>query len=232
VAKNLRSMYLEINEDHFPQTLEISFSDAQGRQTLVYEKATWNIGGEERGLRYGENPDQEAAMYRLINGNLTLGNVENIQPGQYLASNVELLQSGKHPGKINITDVDSALNILRYLHQRPCTVIVKHNNPSGVAWGDSLLDAYNKAYLADRIAAFGGAVACNRPIDKVTAEAMTASYMEVVAAPDYEEGAMAVFEKKKNVRVMRIRDIQRLQDFVGRRVLDFKSLMAGGLIVQ
>ncbi|MFW5685812.1 MAG: IMP cyclohydrolase, partial [Spirochaetota bacterium] len=95
--------------------MEVTFSDGQQRQTLVYEKATWTIGDEDRGLRYGENPDQQAALYQLVNGNLCLGEVESIQAGRHLASDVELLQSGKHPGKINITDADSALNILRYL---------------------------------------------------------------------------------------------------------------------
>ena len=99
--------------DHFAPKMEISFITGDKRETLSYEKVTWNIGGEEKGLRYGENPGQEAALYKLVNGNILLGDVETIQPGRYLASVPELLQSGKHPGKTNVTDTDNALNILR-----------------------------------------------------------------------------------------------------------------------
>ncbi|MBA7627748.1 hypothetical protein ES703_35215 [subsurface metagenome] len=110
-ARDFRQAYKTITEDHFPDRLEISFVDKQSRQTLLYEKVTWSISGQSKGLRYGENPGQEAALYKAVNGNLTLGSVTCIQPGRYLASDLELLQSGKHPGKTNITDVDSALNM-------------------------------------------------------------------------------------------------------------------------
>ncbi|MGM0418682.1 MAG: IMP cyclohydrolase, partial [Thermodesulfobacteriota bacterium] len=155
-----------------------------------------------------------------------------IQPGRYLASDIELLQSGKHPGKTNVTDADNALNILRYFSDSPCAVIVKHNNPCGVAKSDTLESAYSKAYSADRIAAFGGCIALNRPVDKATAEAITSQYAEVVAAPDYEDGVMEIFAKKKNLRVMQIKNIETLQSFVGQRTIDFKSLIDGGLIAQ
>ena len=118
--------------------------DQDQRQTLFYEKVTWTIDDVEKGLRYGENPGQEAALYRLVNGNLVLGETETIQPGQYLASDIELLQSGKHPGKTNLTDADNSLNILRYFADRPTAVIVKHNNPCGVARADSLEEAYRQ----------------------------------------------------------------------------------------
>ena len=107
---------------------------------MEYKRVTWNIEGEEKGLRYGENPCQPAALYKLINGNIILGEVKTIEPGNYLASDVNLVQSGKHPGKINITDIDSALNILRYMTTEPVTAIIKHNNPCGVAKGKDVLD--------------------------------------------------------------------------------------------
>ena len=152
---DLKQAYKTIMDDHFTPRMEIRFIDGPKTQTLVYEKVHWLIDGVAKGLRYGENPGQEAAVYKLINGNLVLGDVQCIQPGQTLASEPELLQSGKHPGKINLTDADNALNILRYLHQKPCAVIIKHNNPCGVAWADSLSDAYYRANKADRLAAFG-----------------------------------------------------------------------------
>jgi len=229
---NLKAMYRQIHPDLFPRNMEISFYDEQQRQTLFYEKVDWVIDGERKGLRYGENPDQEAALYQLVNGNLCLGEVECIQSGRFLASQVELLQSGKHPGKINITDADSALSILRYFHETPCCVIVKHNNPCGVARDEDLATAYHKAFMADRIAAFGGVVALNREVDGVTAELIAEQYCEVVVAPEFSARALELFSKKKNLRVMKIGNMNRLRDYVGRRVLDFKSLMDGGIIAQ
>ena len=206
--------------------------DEGKRQTLFYEKVSWTIDNVQKGLRYGENPGQEAALYRLANGNLVLGETETIQPGQYLASDIELLQSGKHPGKTNLTDADNSLNILRYFVDKPSVVIVKHNNPCGVARSDTLVDAYVKANMADRVAAFGGCIAVNRPVHRVTAEAITQQYAEVVVAPDFEEGVMEIFAAKKNLRVIRIGNIDRLQTFVGKRCVEFKSLIDGGIIAQ
>lgn len=229
----LQKIYRTVQDDHFPKNMEISFYDETfPKQSLLYERVVWNIDGEEKGLRYGENPGQQAALYRPINGNLSLGNVTCIQPGRWLTSDVELLQSGKHPGKTNLTDVDNALNILRYFSDTPMAVIVKHNNPCGAAKGQTLAEAYRKAYFADRIAAFGGAVAVNRTLDKTTAEMIASSYTEVVAAPEFEEGVLEIFAKHKNLRVMRINAIENLSKYVAVPVLDYKSLIDGGLIVQ
>ncbi|MFW5988718.1 MAG: IMP cyclohydrolase [Desulfosudaceae bacterium] len=232
MTDSLKQSYRTIMDDHFPPRMEIAFIESDRRQTLFYEKVTWTIAGVEKGLRYGENPGQEAALYRLVNGNLVLGEVETILPGQYLASDVELLQSGKHPGKTNLTDADNALNILRYFTDRPTAVIVKHNNPCGVARSDNLETAYQRAYLADRIAAFGGCIAVNQPLDKATAEAVASEYAEVVVAPDYEEGVLEILSARKNLRVIRINNMNRLGSFVGRRMVEFKSLIDGGLIAQ
>ncbi len=231
-APDLKSAYKRIMEDHFPDRMEISFVGDAGRQTLYFEKASWVIDGEEKGLRYGENPGQEAALYRLVNGNLSLGDAVTIRPGRHLASDVELLQSGKHPGKINITDADNALNILRYLSATPCAVIVKHNNPCGVARAATLAQAYHKAHMADRIAAFGGAIALNREVDKETAELIAAAYAEVVIAPDFAPGVMEIFSRWKNLRVMRVANMARLESFVGAQYVDLKSLIDGGIIAQ
>ncbi|PID60399.1 IMP cyclohydrolase [candidate division KSB3 bacterium] len=231
-SKDFRSDYNVMMDDRFPEKMEVSFIEGEKRQTLVYEKVVWSIDGIEKGLRYGENPGQEAALYKLLNGNLTLGDVSCIQPGQYLASAVELLQSGKHPGKINISDADSAMNILRYFIDTPCAVIVKHNNPCAVAKGATLAEAYNRAEMADRVAAFGGVVALNREVDISTAELIAGNYVEVVVAPGYADGVLDIFAGKKNMRVMQIDNMKKLQTFVGQRVLDFRSLMDGGIIVQ
>ncbi|MDH4319639.1 MAG: IMP cyclohydrolase, partial [Desulfobulbaceae bacterium] len=156
---DIKKMYTTILGDHFPMDMTISFGD----QTLVYRKKTWKIIGDdgsvdERGLRYGENPDQEAALYELVNGNLVLGDCKFIEPGNGLVSGIaveDMLQVGKHPGKINLTDVDNGLNIIKYMVDKPAAVILKHNNPCGAAIGETLAQAYDKANRADRIAAFG-----------------------------------------------------------------------------
>jgi len=231
-SPDFKSAYRRIVTDHFPEELEIRFGSAGQGQSLRFRKVSWDIAGERRGLRYGENPDQEAALYRLESGTLSLGEVTTIQPGRWLVSDVELLQSGKHPGKTNLTDVDSALNILRYLPEAPCTVIVKHNNPCGVARAETLAESYRKAFLADRIAAFGGAIAVNRPLDRETAELVAEQYCEVVAAPEFADGVLDVLARRKNLRVLRIGNMARLREFAGARVVDFKSLIDGGLVAQ
>ena len=232
MSSDLKQMYKTIMDDHFPPQMEISFVDGGSRQTLVYEKADWTIDNVRKGLRYGENPGQEAALYRLVNGNLILGETETIHPGRYLVSDIELLQSGKHPGKTNLTDADNALNILRYFSEQPAVIIVKHNNPCGAAISDSLQDAYQKAYMADRVAAFGGCIAVNRPIDKPTAEAIARQYAEVVVAPEFEDGTLEILGRRKNLRVIRINNIDNLNQFVGQRVVEFKNLIDGGIVAQ
>lgn len=229
---DLKKAYRTVMDDHFPPRMEIAFVDGEKRQVLAYEKVSWVIDDVEKGLRYGENPGQEAALYRLVEGNLVVGEVTLLGPERGLVTDLELLQSGKHPGKTNLTDVDNALNILRYLADRPAVAIMKHNNPCGAAVRDSLEDAYRAANLADRVAAFGGAVALTRPVDKATAEAVAENYLEVVAAPDYEEGVLEILARRKNLRIVRVARMDRLADYANARVPEFKSLMDGGVVVQ
>ena len=232
MSKDLKQMYKTIMDDHFTPKMEVSFVDGDNRQTLFYEKVSWVIDGVQKGLRYGENPGQEAALYRLVNGNLVLGDAKTIAPGRYLVSDIELLQSGKHPGKTNLTDADNALNIIRYFTDTPCAVIVKHNNPCGAARADTLEQAYSRAYMADRVAAFGGCIALNKAVDRATAQAIAEQYAEVVVAPEFEEGVVDILGSRKNLRVIRIGNIEKLQTFIGERVIDFKSLMDGGMVAQ
>jgi phosphoribosylaminoimidazolecarboxamide formyltransferase / IMP cyclohydrolase len=233
---DLKKMYRTVMADHFPATLTITLGD----QSLVYRKRTWKLPQvdgvlEEKGLRYGENPGQEAALYELINGNLVLGECQFIRPGQGMVSAIteaEMIQEGKHPGKTNLTDVDNALNILKFLLAKPAAVIVKHNNPCGVAYGNGLSEAYFRANRADRIAAFGGAAVFNRPLDKSTAALIALNYLEVVAAPDFEEGAVPILAKRGNLRILKVPRIDRLESLRQVRFLDFKGLQDGGLVLQ
>jgi len=237
MAKDFKAAYRTIMDDHFPEEMRISFGD----QTLVYRKRTWKIADEktgetvEKGLRYGENPGQEAALYELVNGNLTLGECEFISPDLGLVSSIteeHLLRFGKHPGKINLTDVDNALNILKYMMEMPAVAIMKHNNPCGVSEAETLVKAYEQAYMADRLAAMGGAVVCNQAMDKATAEQISGSYVEVVAAPEFEQGTVAILARRKDLRIIRVPRIDRLADYRSMRFVDFKSLMDGGIVVQ
>jgi phosphoribosylaminoimidazolecarboxamide formyltransferase / IMP cyclohydrolase len=234
---DIKKMYRTIMADHFPDEMVIKF----GEQTLVYRKRTWKIPdsktGEviEKGLRYGENPEQEAALYEMVNGNLILGGCQFIQPGNGLVSSIteeDMIQAGKHPGKTNLTDLDNGLNIIKFLMEKPAAAILKHNNPCGAAFGHTLADAYDKANMADRIAAFGGCLIVNRPMDRATAEMVNNNYLEVVAAPDFEEGTIPILAKRKNLRIIRVSRIRELEKYRTMRFVDFKSLNDGGIIVQ
>jgi len=233
---DLKQMYRTVMDDHFPDEMSIRFGD----QTLVYRKRSWKLadgsgGLVEKGLRYGENPGQEAALYQLVGGHLRLGACAFIEPDSGLVSALteeQMLQAGKHPGKTNLTDVDNGLNILKYLSTQPTAAILKHNNPCGVAEAESLCEAYEKANRADRIAAFGGALVVNRALDKTTAEAVAANYLEVIAAPEYEAGALDILKRKKDLRILQIPGIERLTTYTTKRFVEFKSLIDGGLVVQ
>lgn len=237
MAEDLKKMYRTVMEDHFPDSLRMIFGD----QELVYRKRSWKFPdaktGEliEKGLRYGENPGQEAALYELVGGNLALGGCRFIDPNNGLVSAIreeDMLQEGKHPGKTNLTDLDNGLNILKYLTGKPAAAILKHNNPCGAAYGRTLAEAYRRANRADRIAAFGGCLVLNRPVDKETAELISENYLEVVGAPDYEEGTLDILKSRANLRIIQLARIDRLTEYVSRRFVDIKSLMDGGVIVQ
>jgi phosphoribosylaminoimidazolecarboxamide formyltransferase/IMP cyclohydrolase len=234
---DLKKMYKTIMDDNFPDTMTITF----GGQTLVYKKRAWKIPDEktgeliEKGLRYGENPDQQAALYELVNGNLVLADCRFIEAGNGLVSSIseaDMIQAGKHPGKTNLTDLDNALNILKFLSAKPAATILKHNNPCGVAYGATVADAYDRANMADRIAAFGGCLVVNRAMDKKTAEMVSGNYLEVVGAPDFEEGVVGILAKRKNLRIVRIEKIASLEKYRSARFVDFKALIDGGIIVQ
>ncbi len=229
--------YRKILGDHFPAEMRIRLGDRE----LVYRKRTWRIPdpetGEvrEKGLRYGENPDQEAALYELVEGDLDLGGVEWVPAGRGLVSALSeenLLQFGKHPGKINLTDIDRAIGILRYLSRKPAAVIMKHNNPCGAAWAGTIEEAFERAEAADILAAFGGCAVFNRPIGAALAEEIAKRYLEVVVAPEYGEGAVEILGKRKNLRIVRMPAVAALEEYARLRCLEFTSLIDGGLILQ
>jgi phosphoribosylaminoimidazolecarboxamide formyltransferase/IMP cyclohydrolase len=229
---DLKKMYRSMSEDPFPESMTLRLGDDE----IVFKKRSWTIDGQEKGLRYGENPDQPAALYVPETGGFTVGGVAFRGPGCGLVSDLaeeHMLQAGKHPGKINLTDVDNGLNILQYLTAKPAAVILKHNNPCGAAWSaDGPAVALQKAFDSDRIAAFGGTVVFNRPVDTASAEIINSSYFEVVAAPEYEAGALDILKRKKNLRILQIPGMGKLEELAEKPFLDVKSLIDGGMIVQ
>ncbi len=146
-------------------------------------------------LRYGENPHQHAALY-----------LPAFAPSGSLADHVQV--QGKELSYNNLNDVDAALELVSEFRGGPPTVvIVKHANPCGVASAESLIAAYEAAFACDTVSAFGGIIAVNRPLDGPTAEAISAIFTEVVAAPDADDAAKAVFAKKKNLRLILTGDL-------------------------
>lgn len=228
---DLKKMYSTISADPFPDKLTIIL----GNETLHYQKRIWRIGDESKGLRYGENPDQPAALYQLKSGALSIGGIAWGGPDRSLVSAIDenqMLQAGKHPGKTNLTDVDNGANILQYLAMRPACVIIKHNNPCGAAWADTLDEAVTRAFWSDRIAAFGGAVIVNRPLTRASAQLISENYFEVIAAPAYEEGCLELLKSRKNLRIIELPGLGQLDKLLSAAWLDIKSLTDGGIIIQ
>jgi phosphoribosylaminoimidazolecarboxamide formyltransferase/IMP cyclohydrolase len=138
-------------------------------------------------LKYGENEHQKAAFYRLGPDAGGIGGAEQVQGGP--------------PGFNNIQDASSALRLVMDYH-RPAAAIVKHMNPCGLAVADDLAVAYRKAYECDRVSAFGGVVAVNRPLDRSTAEQIVQIVTHVVIAPEVLDEARDVLARRKNMIVL------------------------------
>ncbi len=190
---SMRKRYRTPTPESYPSEIRLIL----GGRELVYEKAM--------SLRYGENPHQPAALYRPRSASAIVGGLE-------------LLKTGKGGlSETNVEDVDNALNILKYFEEPACAVM-KHLNPSGVAAGrpgDRLRDVYIRARDCDRQAAFGSVVAFNVEVDAETAEEIVSTFVEVVAAPAYEEEALEIFQRRKNLRVVRVGDPRLLPRYIG-----------------
>jgi phosphoribosylaminoimidazolecarboxamide formyltransferase/IMP cyclohydrolase len=174
---------------------------------LLYEKL--------QDLRYGENPQQRAAFYR--------------DPGarEPSVASARLLQ-GKELSFNNIADADTAIECVRQFEECAC-VIVKHANPCGVATAHSLREAYERAYRTDPTSAFGGIIACNRPLDTLTAQAIIErQFVEVLATPHVSTEAAALLAMRPNVRVLELGQLHRS---AATAALELRSV-SGGLLLQ
>ena len=165
-----------------------------------------------QGLRYGENPHQQAMFYK------------SLQPVPFSLATAEQL-NGKELSYNNIQDANAALNIVRCFDE-PFAVGLKHMNPCGAAVGTDVLDAWKKAYAADKTSIFGGIVAFNREVDLATAELLKPIFLEIVMAPSFAPDALELLRTKKNLRVLRV-DMTR-SDAVQKQYVSVN----GGLLVQ
>jgi len=168
-----------LDESHFRPTIELA-----EHVDVSLEKI--------RDLRYGENPHQKAAWYRDTSAGAS--------PGASGLGRAEILQ-GKELSYTNLLDLDAAARIALEFTE-PAAVVIKHTNPCGAATGDSPADAYVRAREADSLAAYGGIVALNRPIDVATASAIVSTFIEAVIAPSVDAAAREVLAKKANMRVV------------------------------
>jgi phosphoribosylaminoimidazolecarboxamide formyltransferase/IMP cyclohydrolase len=173
------------------------------------------IAGEKlQDMRYGENPHQRAALYR-----------EPRAPVGAIATYRQL--QGKELSFNNVADADAAWRCVTAFAEPTC-VIVKHANPCGVASANVPLDAYRKAFATDPTSAFGGIIAFNGVVDAATLEAVAAQFVEVLIAPSYDDDALAVIARKKNVRVLQV---ALPPGPGGDDELDYRRI-GGGLLVQ
>ncbi|MCM3639188.1 bifunctional phosphoribosylaminoimidazolecarboxamide formyltransferase/IMP cyclohydrolase [Sporosarcina luteola] len=141
-------------------------------------------------LRYGENPHQKAAFYsRPLGSDFSIANAEQLH--------------GKELSYNNIQDANAAIQIVKEFNQ-PAAVAVKHMNPCGVGVGETIAEAFNKAYEADPVSIFGGIIALNREVDDATAEKLSGIFLEIVIAPSFTDEAIDVLTKKKNIRLLTI----------------------------
>lgn len=139
-------------------------------------------------LRYGENPHQGAALFTYVDGAGGLAGAEQLH--------------GKEMSYNNYTDTDAARRAA-YDHAGPAVAIIKHANPCGIATGADVAEAHRKAHACDPLSAFGGVIAVNRPVSVAMAEQVAEVFTEVIIAPGYEDGAVEVLARKKNIRVLR-----------------------------
>jgi len=163
-------------------------------------------------LRYGENPHQQAAAYKAP-----------IATGSNILNAV--IHQGKKLSYNNIMDADGALDCVKEFDEPAC-VVVKHANPCGVATGEDITDCFHRAFNADSLSAFGGIVALNRTCTTDIAEALRKIFIEIVLAPDFEAGALELFAKKKNLRVLEIGQLESRDPRLEYKYVD------GGLLVQ
>ena len=174
---------------------------------------SYSISGTKiQSLRYGENPHQPAAWYQT----------GTVASGWAAANKLQ----GKELSYNNLVDLEAARRIIAEFDvKEPAAAVLKHTNPCGAAVGSSLVQAYQKAFNADSVSAFGGIVALNQPIDAETARALTETFLECVVAPGCDEEAQAILQAKSKLRILLLPDLATGQP-------ETIKAIAGGFLVQ
>ena len=172
--------------------------------SLTYEKHSE--------MRYGENPHQAAAAYKISGDSSNSVLNAKIHQGKKLSYN-------------NIMDADAAFSCLKEFEETAC-VIVKHANPCGVSKGENMLEVYKQAFNADSLSAFGGVIAMNKQCDELVAEEISKVFVEIVLAPSFTKEALEIFSTKKNLRVLEVGNIKPRE-----KLLEVRNVV-GGIIVQ
>ncbi|MFN5513942.1 MAG: bifunctional phosphoribosylaminoimidazolecarboxamide formyltransferase/IMP cyclohydrolase [Cyanobacteriota bacterium] len=194
----------------YDQAIAAYFADLEGKANQPQRFSF--TGALRQSLRYGENPHQTAGWYQT-----------GTQPSGWASA--EQIQ-GKELSYNNLVDLEAArLLINEFDPETPAAAILKHTNPCGVALGETLAQAYSKAFDADSVSAFGGIVALNQPIDSETATVLTQTFLECIAAPGCSEEARKILAKKSNLRVLLLPDLH-----VG--PAQTLKVIAGGFLVQ
>jgi AICAR transformylase/IMP cyclohydrolase PurH len=210
-GQEIRRIYRTAQKEDYPESLKLVMDG----KTVEYSKVHWKVEGVARGLRYGTNPHQKAALYRPAKSGLGVGSVEWVKWGK------------DGPSATNIEDGSHGLRIVRYF-DHPAVAVMKHLNPSGVAAessGEPLREIYARARDADPRAAFGSVVALNRKVDRSTAEELFKTFVEVVYAPGFEDSALTILNAKKDIRLGRVRIDPDIPDHPDIVVLDDGSLI-------
>ena len=210
-GQEIRKIYRTARLEEFPAELTLNL----GGRTLVYSKVQWMIDGKARGLRYGSNPHQKAALYKPHDSTRGIGSVDWVKWGK------------DGPSATNLEDGSHGSRIVNYF-QEPAVAVMKHLNPSGVASakpGESLRSVYVRARDADPRAAFGSVVVINHKVDADTAREIITTFVEIVYAPDYEPSAMEIFQSKKDLRVGKIAQMKDGQSSPDIIVLEDGSLV-------
>ena len=184
---------------------------ADGERTKFPDSLTIHMDKKMK-LRYGENPHQEGSFY-----------VESDIDRPCISNSTQL--QGKELSLNNIYDTDAALEAVKDFSETAC-VVVKHNNPCGVATDESVVDAFLKAKACDPVSSFGGIVAFNREVDEATATELAAMFLEVIIAPGYSDKALEILSAKGNLRVMKTPAL----DSVPKPSLDYKKVVGGALV--
>ncbi|MDV2995575.1 MAG: Bifunctional purine biosynthesis protein PurH [Chroococcidiopsis sp. SAG 2025] len=194
-----------------------SFLGARSEERGVREelpKRFTLIGEQVQALRYGENPHQPAAWYQT----------GTTATGWAAATKLQ----GKELSYNNLVDLEAARRIITEFTDLPAATIIKHTNPCGTALGNTISEAYEKAFNADSVSAFGGIVALNRAIDTATATALTKTFLECVVAPECEPEAREILASKSKVRILMLPNVETFHE----TSLHTIKAIAGGFLVQ